>query len=215
MGKAAAAKGAANALEGLWKFILPRLNRFWVVLKTISGRLVVFLEKGLKKLERVVKSIAKFAKELGSKIGKATVQQLLKLPALLRKALNALKKNIAFAMKLAKNLMGLVKSKLDPVRLLKLVKAQIAQFAKRFRMVWQTVREILNVVNPLQAALSVIGYARMVLQMIFDWIKDVVDAEKAIKQCKKAVQDVVKMLKREMGELTKVVKNTNAFKLPA
>ena len=143
------------------------------------------------------------------------IKQLTALPAKLRQILTFLKKNLAICIKLVKNLLSLMKSKLDPARLLKLFKSQLAQFAKRFRSVAAQMKQFLMSIGLLDAAFNVLETFRMVLQFLFTWFKEITVVRKAASDCLKDCKKVVKEVKTDLNNLTKVVKKTNGFKIPA
>lgn len=210
-----AQEDAEQALEDLKKFVVPRITRIQRKLQIIWSKLIQVLDHFWKKITKAIQAVAKYAVQLGAKIGKSAVQKLLSLPKTLGKILQFLKKYVKFAMSFAKKILALLKSKLDPVRLLKQLKALIAQFAKHVRLIWARIKELLQIFNPVSAIIRTIMSMQAVLRMMFSWIKDLLDAGRLFETCMKAVREAVKLFKSEMGELTKVVKRVNTLKLAA
>ncbi len=210
-----AQEDAEQALEDLKKFILPRITNIQKKLQIVWSKLVQFLQNFLKKITRAVQAVAKYSAQLGAKIGKTAVQKLMSLPKVLGTVLAVLKKSIKAGLGFVKKILVLLKSKLEPARLLKQLRAFVAQLAKHVRQVWSRIKELLQVFNPISAVIRMIMSMQAILRVMFSWIKDLLDAGRLFDMCFKAVKEAVKLFKSEMGELSKVVKRVNTLKLPA
>lgn len=181
--------------------------------------LTAFLRTVLRKIKPMMQGLLKFltevrkaAKDLAGKIGKTAITKVLKLGDNLLRLLPVLEKQVIEGIKLARKILAVVRKAKDPAAVFKAVKAMVARVAKLFRVVVTKLAELMAVISPIEAVLSLIGTMKMVLQFMFKWIADVTGVSSGVKKAKAVLKKAQKILRDEAKQVTQLVKEVNKLK---
>lgn len=195
--------------------LIPVQNR---VIK-IETKLVAFLRTLLSNVKPMttmlttfLANVKKAATDLAKTVGKAAVDSILKAGKSILQVVSFVEKSTIEGLKLARNILNVIKKAAQPEKVFNVVKKMMARFAKIFRTIVTKVSEIMVILAPIETVLSVIGAFRTVLQLIFKWISQVAGLSGVVKKARGLLKKSYKMLKEEAKEVTKIVKEVNKLK---
>lgn len=186
----------------------------------IRTRLIEFQRKVMVKIRAMVNAylafaanVRKSAKELALAVGKAAVDQVLRMGTNLINVILFAEKQLIEALKLSTRILKTIKSGLNnPSKVFKAVKAMVARLAKLYRIFVSLVLRSLAYINPVERALYVIDSMRIVLQMVFRWMTQVSPLAKMVKLVRAQLKKYAALLKAEGKIVTELVKEANRLK---
>ena len=198
-----------NPLDPIEKKVLRIQTRLMDFTKLLFGKIKPMAGT----LAGLIGTIQKSAKELGAKIGKSIVDKFLKAAQRALRLVPILTKLVQEGIKRAVRLRAIIlKAVKEPSSIFKVVKTAVARLAKLFRTVVAQVAELMAMIDPVETVLGMVNSMKMMLQFVFDWVKDVSPVAGLAKKARTMLLKSVKMLKAEAKELTKLVKEANALK---
>ena len=202
----------AMTIEDYVETTTRRVVGFQQKLINFTAKVMNRVLKAVTPLTKFVAKVASSAKDLASKVGKAAINKLISLSAQLQSMALVLMAKGQAAFALTKKILVVLRKAMDPKRLIKTVKALMARFAKMFRDVANSVVKLVAILNPVEGVLAIIGTFAMVLRLMYSWITGVTGIHKAVRTALDLSKKAMKTLKKELGLLTKVVKDTNMLK---
>ncbi|MEM8577536.1 MAG: hypothetical protein AAGF60_06760 [Pseudomonadota bacterium] len=156
--------------------------------------------------------VKKSAKSLAAKVGKGTIDKILKLGDKLLRLLPMLEKMVMNAVKFARRIIATIRKAPVVEKVFKAVKAMVARLASMYRTILARVAQMMILINPIQAVLKIVTTFSTVLSFLFSWISEVGSVEALMKRASSVVKKAHKMLKAEAKRVTQMVKEANQLK---
>lgn len=182
-----------------------RLLDLWKsVLKKVFSR--------IKPMVSFVSTLIKQGAQLVGKIGKAVFQTIERAYDVILRAIDAIPTLIKRVLRLGDKILTLLGKAADPTKVFKALKSLFSRYVSLLKEVFAKIVDFMVQLDVLGRALAVINGLKAMLRLIFAWIVDVTRAVDAIGKAKKLLKTVIKEMKAEMKEATKLRKEVMQLK---
>ena len=150
--------------------------------------------------------------QLVGKIGKGVFQTIQRTYNIVLKAIDAIPSMIKRVLRLGDKILALLRKAADPMKIIKALKSLFSRYVSLLKEVFAKVVDFMVQLDVLGRALAVINGLKAMLRLVFAWIVDVTRAVDAIGKAKKILRTVVKEMKKEIKEATKLRKEVMQLK---
>ncbi len=182
-----------------------RLFDLWKsVLKKVFSR--------IKPMVSFVGTLIQQGAQLVGKIGKAVFQTIERTYDVVLRAVDAIPALIKRVLRFGDKILALLLKAADPTAVIKKLKSLFSRYVSLFKEVFAKIVDFMVQLDVLGRALAVINGLKAMLRLIFAWIVDVTRAVDAIGKAKKLLKTVVKEMKLEIKEATKLRKEVMQLK---